>query len=71
MVAVQHFLADRFPVLALAASATPDGGWFDDVRAWFVQHWEEFTLWASQRRENQFIRFIATSVSWVESTLIT
>ncbi|KAK1751151.1 hypothetical protein QBC47DRAFT_392328 [Echria macrotheca] len=63
MVAIQQFLADRLPVLALAAHQfvadhVPDldlaktdmssVSWGDDFSTWIAEHWKEFLEWASQ-----------------------
>ena len=73
MAVLQYVLADRLPVWALAASATsmPNGGWFDDVQMWFVQHWDEFIVWAFQRRKNTLPTLCSTLTPHVQSTVLT
>ncbi|KAK3376832.1 hypothetical protein B0T24DRAFT_665702 [Lasiosphaeria ovina] len=70
MVAIQHVFADRLPVLAaLAGGASSDpGGQLEDVWAWLVQHWDEFTLWASQR--HVVIAFLAWVITFTVVCII-
>ncbi|KAK3898224.1 hypothetical protein C8A05DRAFT_38196 [Staphylotrichum tortipilum] len=61
MVTITSFLADRFPVVTMIASASLT----ERLGARLAQLWQSFTEWASQPRQFYTSHVIAAALAWL------